>query len=94
MNHFFELLYHEFILSLDQLQGEISYYYKLFLHVLYEIETFVHFIKDTIFVERIRIQEALKKEVNKEKRRFDKIFLEFDMTPYFEKLLSWLEERS
>ncbi len=55
MNHFFELLYHEFILSLDQLQGEISYYYKLFLHVLYEIETFVHFIKDTLFLERLRI---------------------------------------
>jgi hypothetical protein len=94
VNHFFELLYHEFILSLDQLQGEISYYYKLFLHVLYEIETFVHFIKDTLFLERNKINEALKKESNKEKRRFDKIFLDFDMTSYFEKLLAWLEERS
>lgn len=81
-------------MSLDQLQGEISYYYKLFLHVLYEIETFVHYIKDTIFAEKDRIGEALRKEVHKDKRRFDKVYLEFDMTPYFEKLLSWLEERS
>jgi hypothetical protein len=88
------LLYHEFILSLDQLQGEISYYYKLFLHVLYEIESFVHFIKDVLFHEKERIAESLKKEVNKEKRRFEKIYLEFDMNNYFEKLLSWLEERS
>jgi hypothetical protein len=58
------------------------------------METFVHFIKDTIFAEKDRIGEALKKEVNKEKRRFDKVYLEFDMTPYFEKLLSWLEDRS
>lgn len=94
INHFFELLYHEFILSLDQLQGEISYYYKLFLHVLYEIESFVHFIKDVLFHEKERIAESLKKEVNKEKRRFEKIYLEFDMNNYFEKLLSWLEERS
>ena len=88
------MLYHEFILSLDQLQGEISYYYKLFLHVLYEIESFVHFIKDVLFHEKERIAESLKKEVNKEKRRFEKIYLEFDMNNYFEKLLSWLEERS
>ena len=94
VNHFFELLYHEFILSLDQLQGEISYYYKLFLHVIYEIESFVHFMKDTLFLERERVSETLKKEVNREKRRFEKIYLEFDMNTYFERLLQWLEERS
>ena len=87
INHFFELLYHEFILSLDQLQGEISYYYKLFLHVIYEIESFVHYMKDTLFQERDRITETLKKEVNREKRRFEKIYLDFDMSGYFERLL-------
>jgi len=94
VNHFFELLYHEFILSLDQLQGEISYYYKLFLHVIYEIESFVHFMKDTLFLERERMSETLKKEVNRDKRRFEKIYLEFDRNTYFERLLQWLEERS
>jgi len=94
VNHFFELLYHEFILSLDQLQGEISYYYKLFLHVIYEIESFVHFMKDTLFLERERVSETLKKEVNRDKRRFEKIYLEFDMNTYFERLLQWLEEWS
>jgi hypothetical protein len=94
VHHYFELLYHEFILSLDQLQGEISYYYKLFLHVLYEIESFVHYIKDALFLEKEKISESLKKEINKDKRRFEKIYLEFDMNFYFEKLLSWLEERS
>jgi len=47
-----------------------------------------------LFHEKERIAESLKKEVNKEKRRFEKIYLEFDMNNYFEKLLSWLEERS
>lgn len=81
-------------MSLDQLQGEISYYYKLFLHVIYEIESFVHFMKDTLFLERERVSETLKKEVNRDKRRFEKIYLEFDMNTYFERLLQWLEERS
>lgn len=94
VNHFFELLYHEFILSLDQQQGEISYFYKLFLHVIYELESAVHFLKDALFHEKDKINEILKKEVNKEKRKFEKIYRDFDMNIYFEKLLSWLEERS
>jgi hypothetical protein len=57
------------------------------LHVLYEIETFVHFLKDALFHERERISETLKKEVNKDKRRFEKIYLDFDMNSYFERLL-------
>ena len=76
------------------MQGEISYYYKLFLHVLYEIETFVHYLKDVLFNERERISDVLRKEANKDKRRFEKIYLDFDMAGHFEKLLSWLEERS
>jgi hypothetical protein len=47
-----------------------------------------------MFYEKDRINEILKKEVNRDKRRFEKIYLEFDMNNYFEKLLSWLEERS
>ena len=46
ISKFFELLYCEFILTLDGIQGEISYYYKLFLHVIYELESAVHYIKD------------------------------------------------
>jgi len=94
VNHFFELLYQEFILSLDHLQGEISYYYKLFLHVLYEVESFVHYLKDAFFADRERLSELLKKETVVEKRRFEKLFLDYEMTPQFERLLGWLEERS
>ncbi len=51
-------------------------------------------MKDALFFEREKIVDALKKEVNREKRRFEKIYLDFDMNSYFERLLSWLEERS
>lgn len=57
--------------------------------MLYEIETFVHFIKDMLFQEKDKLQEILKKEINKDRRRFEKIYLDFDMNNYFEKLLSW-----
>lgn len=36
----------------------------------------------------------MKKEVNREKRRFEKIYRDFDMNAYFEKLLAWFEDRS
>ncbi len=58
------------------------------------MESAVHFLKDVFFAEREKIHEILKKEVNREKRRFEKIYYEFDMNNYFEKLLSWFEERS
>ena len=76
------------------MKGEIAYYYKLFLHVVYEMESAVHFLKDILFSERDKITEILKREVNKEKRRFEKVYYEFDMNIHFEKLLSWFEERS
>jgi hypothetical protein len=54
----------------------------------------VHYIKDVLFHERDRISDAMKKEANKDKRRFEKIYLDYDMNVHFEKLLSWLEDRS
>jgi len=47
-----------------------------------------------MFSETDRITEVLKKEVNKDKRKFEKVYYEFDMNNYFEGLLAWLEERS
>lgn len=91
---YFELLYQEFILSLDHLQGEISYYYKLFLHVLYEVETFVHYMKDLLHHEKDTILPLLRKETNKDKRKLERLYLECDLHAHFERLLSWLEERS
>ncbi len=61
IDHLFKLLYHEFMLNLDEKQGEISYYFKLFLHVIYEIESAVHYMKDKIFSEKDRILEIFKK---------------------------------
>ena len=86
-------LYFEFMLNLEQ-QGEITYYYKLFLHVLYEVESAIYYLRDVFHKERERVSELLKREVNKERRRFEKIYFEFNMSAYYEKLLSWFEERS
>lgn len=91
---FFKLLYHEFMINLDEQQGEIQYYYKLFLHVIYELESTVHYLKDIFFKEKEKLQETLRKEVNRERRKFEKIYYDFDMKQYFDKLLSWFEERS
>lgn len=44
--------------------------------------------------EREKISEMLKREVNRDRRRFEKIYYEFNMSQYFEHLLSWFEERS
>ena len=43
---FLEHLYFEFKSNLEQQQGEITYFYKLFLHILYEIESAIYFLKD------------------------------------------------
>jgi hypothetical protein len=86
-------LYFEFCLNLEQ-QGEITYYYKLFLHVLYEVESAIYYLRDVFHKEKERVSELLKREVNKDRRRFEKIYFEFNMSAYYEKLLSWFEERS
>jgi hypothetical protein len=41
-----------------------------------------------------RVSEHLKREVNKDKRRFEKVYYELKLNSQFEKLLSWFEERS
>ena len=89
-----DYLYFVFIQNLDVQQGETTHYYKLFLHVTYEVESAVYFLKDMITKEKDRVMDQLKKDMNKERRKFEKVYFEFNMTTYFEKLLSWFEERS
>jgi len=43
------------------------------MHVLYEIESAIYFIKDIFMSESDRVSEHLKREVNKEKRKYEKI---------------------
>ena len=62
--------------------------------MIYELESAVHYLKDIFIIEKDKISEILKKEVNREKRRFEKIYYDFDMNKYFERLMSWFEERS
>jgi hypothetical protein len=64
------------------------------MHVLYEIESAIYFIKDLFMSESEKISEQLKREVNKDKSRFEKLYYEVDMNVNFEKLLGWFEERS
>ena len=79
---------------MERQQGEISYYYKLFLHIVYEIESAIYYLKDVFLQEKERISDLLKREVNKDRRKFEKIYNDFNMSPHFEKLLSWFQERS
>ena len=64
------------------------------MHILYEIESAIYYLKDVFCQERERITELLKRDVNKERRKFERIYYEFNMASYFEKLLSWFQERS
>lgn len=89
-----DFLYFEFISTLQVQQGEAKVFYKLFLHVLYEIETAVIFLKDMFIAEQKQVSELLKREVNKERRRYEKVFDQFNLDCHFEKLLGWFEERS
>lgn len=89
-----DFLYFEFVFNLKALQGESAALYKLFMHVLYEIESAIYFIKDIFMAEGDKVSEHLKREVNKEKRKFEKIYYEVNMNTSFEGLLGWFEERS
>ena len=82
-------LYFEIKGNLERQQGEITYYYKLFLHILYEIESAIYFLKDVLHQEKDRVTDLLKRDVNKDRRKFERIYCEFNMSSYFEKLLSW-----
>ena len=64
------------------------------MHVLYEIESAIYFLKDVFLMEKDKVAEQLKREVNRDRRAFEKIYYELNLTIYFEKLLSWFEERS
>jgi hypothetical protein len=56
-------LYFVFIQNLDVQQGDTTHYYKLFLHVMYEVESAIYFLKDMLFKEKDRIMDQLKKDV-------------------------------
>lgn len=66
----------------------------MFLHVTYEVESAIYFLKDVVFKEKDKIMDQFRKDVSKEKRRFEKVYFDFNMNKYFEKLLSWFEDRS
>ena len=70
-------------------QKEASYDLKLFLHVIYEIDSSIHYLKDILFSQKDQISEIINRDVNKEKRKFEKIYYDFDMKLPFENLLTW-----
>jgi len=92
INHFIRILYHNFMLGLTE--KEDSYNLKLFLHVLYEIDSSVHYLKDILLSQKEQISEIINRDVNREKRRFEKVYYDFDMKLPFENLLTWFEERT
>ena len=49
------------------------------MHILYEIESAIYFSKDLFISESDKVSEHLKREVNKEKRKFEKIYYDVNM---------------
>ena len=93
IQYLLRLLYHDFMLYLTE-DKETSYNLKLFLHVIYEIDSAMHYMKDILFSQKDQISEIISRDVNREKRKFEKIYYEFDMKLPFENLLTWFEERT
>lgn len=91
IQYFLRLLYHNYMLKLTE-EKDSSYNLKLFMHVIYEIDTAVHYLKDILLSQKD--SELINRDVNKEKKKFEKIYYEFDMKLPFENLLTWFEERS
>ena len=91
LKRFLGCLYFELIFTYEVQQGETAFFYKLFLHVLYEIESLLHFLRD-VFVQP-KVLDALKREVVA-RRKFEKVYLECDLSEHFEGLLGWLEQRT
>ena len=95
IQYFFRLLYHDFMLNLtEKKESSSSYNLKLFLHVIYEIDSAMHYMKDILLSQKEQISEIINRDVNKDKRKFEKIYYEFDMKLPFENLLTWFEERT
>lgn len=78
----------------EEKESSSSYNLKLFLHVIYEIDSAMHYMKDILLSQKEQISEIINRDVNKEKRKFEKIYYEFDMKLPFENLLTWFEERT
>ncbi len=73
---FLDVLYFEFISAVKVMYGAQNF--KLFLHVLYEIESVIYYMKDLFLSESDRLSDVLKREV-KEKRRFEKVYYEYNL---------------
>ena len=61
---------------------------------MYEIESTIYFFKDVVLSEQEKLGELLKREVNKDKRKLEKIYYELNLSAQFERLLGWYEERT
>jgi len=61
---------------------------------LYEFESTIYFFKDVVLSEQDKLNELLKREVNKDKRKLEKIYLKLDLSAQFERLMEWYEERT
>ena len=46
-------------------------------------------MKDLFIVEGEKVSEFLKREINRDRRKFERVYYEYNMNSQFEKLLSW-----
>jgi len=94
IGHYLNLVYNEIMIHLSGSQGEIAYFFKLFMHSLYELEQALELFKQVFAKEEQAIMEVLRKEPIRENRRLEKVHCELDLNEYFECLLAWFESRS
>lgn len=90
IENFLNNLYQEFIFSIDKQQGQITYYYKLFLHVLYEIDSSLRLFK-SILDNSINELQQISQSISTMSQLLTHCL---NTDKNFEALISWLESRS
>ncbi|CAI2381037.1 unnamed protein product [Moneuplotes crassus] len=83
--------YKSIMKPLSVAEGELAYSYKIYLHVIYEIEAFIDIIQSIISENSSDIMDAFAASC---KRSWEHIFSEIDLERYIEKINRFFDKRT
>ena len=84
-------VYKSIMLPLTYSEGEIAYFFKLYLHVIYEIEVVILTVSKMIAENTSKIEDVFTKST---KRTWEQIFNDLDLEKYVRELNDFFEDRT
>ena len=84
-------VYKSIMLPLSYSEGEIAYFFKLYLHVIYEIEIVISSVSKIIAENTSKIEDVFTKST---KRTWEQIFNDIDLEVYIKELNDFFEDRT